>query len=459
MKTKLSLLALAITLQGCSLAPEYERPDIHADIWGGSTISSDVSSAQSIFLNEFFKDVEMIELIEQSIANNKSFNHVLLNLDRYAAQYRISDSDRYPGITGNAGVTIQDTNITNGRSENYTISVGLTNYELDFFGRLANLKDKAKAEYLSEKESAETLRTSLISMVSSTYIELIAKHQELELEERILENQKKINKLTNDRYSQGVGSKLEVIESEQALNQIASSVASLHKSVMEAKNELRKLVGSDVSGYQIKKFPELASLNSEISSSIIESRPDVKSAEQKIKASNAAIGVAKAAFFPRIALTSNIGFQSTDLANLFEGGSAWAFNPSISIPLLTWGQNRDQLEISEILKEQSIINYKDVVETAFKEVSNALIAKQTYADQEQYQKENLELSHEFYSRSISLYEEGMSSQIDFLSADIKHLRYQQQYIRSKANYLVNEINLFKALGGINGIVQEGVGNG
>ncbi|MDC0609548.1 efflux transporter outer membrane subunit [Vibrio sp.] len=457
MQIKIVSLMVAAVLTGCSMAPDYQRPEAPTTAgWTGVDKASDQTVLPD--WKTFMADERLQTLVEMALKNNKDLRQTILNVASLRAQYKIQDSDRYPGLDASGTVTNQrySNNYTGqGTSYNHykTATVGVSSYELDLFGRVKSLSDEALESYLSEDETRRSAVISLIAEVATSYMSLLADQELLALTNDTVDAYEETLKLVQTRYDAGYSDALTLAQSKTALYSAQATAAQYRLSVAQEYNTLRQLVGAPIDKSYLGKLPEeegkfLSELKVGASSDLLLARPDILAAEHTLRASNANIGAARAAFFPTISLTAGYGSASQSLDNLFSGGSQyWSFIPSITVPIFDWGNNSANLDLAKIEKQSSVIAYQQAIETAFKEVSDALLGQKHYLEEWDAQKANLQANEQYYDLAKMRYEKGNDSYIDLLDAQRSLFSARESELTSHLSLLTSRINLYKALGG------------
>jgi multidrug efflux system outer membrane protein len=457
MQIKLLPLVIAVALSGCSLAPDYQRPDAPSTS-GWSGVKSGADKTVLPDWQSFMADSQLQSLVKLALANNKDLRKTLLEVASLRAQYRIQDAERYPTLNASGGNTrtrLSDAYTGNGKSysSTYTATVGFTSYELDLFGRVKNLSKQALETYLAQDQSRRSAVISLVAEVASAYITLLANQELLQLTQDTVKAYQETLKLVETRYRAGYSSALTLAQSKTALHSAQATLATYKLSVAQQYNTLRQLVGAPIRAHISRILPEedgnmLTELKVGASSDLLLSRPDILSAEHSLKAANANIGAARAAFFPTISLTGAAGSQSSSLDKLFNSDSGmWTFAPNITVPIFDWGTNRASLDVAKINKQESVVSYQQAIETAFKEVSDALSGQQYYMEEWRAQKLNLEDNKQYYELAKIRYERGNDSYMDLLDAQRSLFSARESELSSHLNLLNSRVNLYKALGG------------
>ncbi len=459
MQTKLLSILIAGVLAGCSMAPDYQRPTSDAASSGWSEAASQQSNDTVLpDWRAFLADERLQSLVEMALENNKDLRQTILSVASLQAQYRITDSDRYPGLDlSGSGARTRVSDAYTGAGKQYstttTATVGVTSYELDLFGRVKSLSDQALETYLSADEGRRSAVISLISEVTSSYMTLMANQELLSLAQETVKAYEETLKLVETRYKAGYSDALTLAQSQTALHSAQATVAQYKLAVAQGYNTLRQLVGAPIASDFAGKLPmEEGKMLSELevgsTSQLLLSRPDILAAEHTLKADNANIGAARAAFFPQISLTAAAGTRSSSLDSLFASDSGyWTFSPSISMPIFNWGSTQASLDIAKISKESSIIAYQQTIETAFKEVSDALLGQQYYMEEWTAQKANLQANKDYYELAKMRYEKGNDSYIDLLDAQRSLFSARESELSSHLNLLTSRVSLYKALGG------------
>ncbi|MCE0496170.1 efflux transporter outer membrane subunit [Vibrio salinus] len=457
MQIKMLPLMVAVVLTGCSMAPDYQRPDMPKTAgWQGVAQQSNATALPD--WKTFMADEHLQSLVEMALKNNKDLRQTVLNVASLKAQYRIQDSARYPGLNASGSVTNQrfsDNYTGAGKAYNHykQATVGVSSYELDLFGRVKSLSDQALENYFSQDEARRSAVISLVAEVATSYMSLLADEQLVSLTDDTVNAYEQTLKLVQTRYDAGYSDALTLAQSKTALYSAKATAAKYRLSVAQEYNTLRQLVGAPIDRHITGQLPEetgafLSELKVGASSDLLLSRPDILAAEHSLKAANANVGAARAAFFPTISLTAGFGSASQSLDNLFSSGSGyWSFIPSLSVPIFDWGNNSANLDLAKIKKQSSIIAYQKAIETGFKEVSDALLGQKHYLEEWDAQKANLKANEQYYELAKMRYEKGNDSYIDLLDAQRSLFSAQESELTSHLSLLTSRINLFKALGG------------
>ncbi|WP_111498467.1 efflux transporter outer membrane subunit [Marinobacter bohaiensis] len=458
MKRLTPAVLVALTLGGCTLMPDYQRPD--------SPVPQEVGdrngTADAVVLpgwESLFSDSQLRALVHTALANNRDLRLAMLDVAEARAQYGIEGAALFPEIGVNADgsrsrvpADLSSTGSSTISSE-YGVNLGVASYELDLFGRVRSLKESALQSYLSTEEARRSAQITLVSEVANAYLTLLADKQNLRISEDTVESQQESVDLVRNRFDAGLGSELDVRQAEIALETARSNRAQYRRLVAQDRNALAVLVGGPVPVIPDDSLidPAVAMLSdvpAGLSSNILLQRPDIRQAEYSLKAASANIGAARAAFYPSITLTGSAGTASSELSGLFDGGSgAWSFAPSINLPIFTGGENQANLDLAEVRRDQQVASYEQTIQTAFQEVSDALSARNFLKDQEQAQAALVTATERSLELAESRYEAGADDYLAVLDARRELLSARQTLVDVKLQKLTNRITLYRALGG------------
>ncbi|MBI2354512.1 MAG: AdeC/AdeK/OprM family multidrug efflux complex outer membrane factor [Deltaproteobacteria bacterium] len=457
-----------LCLSGCatSRAPEYSRPapPVPAE-WPKEPASpADVAKAgqkamADIPWQEFFVDRKLQRLIELALKNNRDLRVAALNIERSRALYQIRRSDLLPKVDASASGTFQrlpeDFSGT-GRArtvDQYSVGLGISSYELDLFGRVQSLKDQALEQYLATEQARTAVQISLVSQVAAAYLTLAADRERLQLARETLTSQRESYKLIGSRFEAGVSSALDLHQAQTSVDAARVDIARFTTLVAQDENALDLVVGSKVEADLLPQtlsetLTPLKAIAPGLPSEVLLRRPDILQAENLLKGANANIGAARAAFFPRITLVSSVGLGSSELSGLFSAGSlAWSFAPRISLPIFDGGSNRANLTVAEADRDIAVARYEQAIQTAFREVADALAQRGTIDDQLAAQHSLTGATAESYRLSQARYEKGISSYLTVLDSQRSLYGAQQNLIGIRLSRLTNLVTLYKVLGG------------
>lgn len=452
-----SVFIAAVALGGCSMIPEYNTPDSPMSLPQSSDANESITAAD-LGWREFYQDPQLQEMISLSLSNNRNLQATALMVEQLRAQYRIRRAERLPLIQGEAGYARQRFSPSSnefgqsGIFEEYSVGVGIPAWEIDFFGRLDSLKQAALQEYLSSEAALKSTQLTLVAEVADAYLSWQASLAQLELSVSTQKAREESYQLINRRYEGGLSSELALRQAETALHEARIAVAQFQQIANENFTLLELLVGQPLqaNNYQAQWDTETAlrDLPDNIESDVLLDRPDVISAELDVRMANANIGAARAAFFPRISLTTGLGLAGSSPADLTDGSNrTWQIAPQLRVPLLDWGINTANLDVAALQKEVTVVRYQEVIQMAFKETFDELQARQTLEDQLNAQRDLTFAT----SRSLELaerrFDAGVDSYLEVLDAQRSLIDAQLSEIATALARLRNQLTLYKALGG------------
>ncbi|MFI8222433.1 efflux transporter outer membrane subunit [Pseudomonas sp. NPDC085632] len=450
---RLSLLSMAMLMGGCSLIPEYQRP---ASPIAAQYPTATQPATSSEDWRTLFTDPALQQLIESALVNNRDLRVAALNVEAFQAQYRIQRADLLPAVSASANELRQrmPPSVTQGKAlinSTYSVNLGISAYELDFFGRVRSLSEQALQTWLSTEEARRSAELSLVANVANAYLTWRADQELLELTRDTLVADEQSLHLTTRNREAGKSSALEQAQAKTSVDSSRANLARYQRQVAQDLNSLTLLVGAPVPD-ALPARPLASDLVQQLPaglpSDLLQRRPDIQQAEYKLKAANANIGAARAAFFPSVSLTANAGTSSRDLSGLFGGGSgAWTFQPQISLPIFNAGSLRASLDYSKLQKDVAVAEYEKSIQTAFQEVADGLAARATYQQQLQAQRDLVEATQTYYNLAQNRYKNGVDSSLTFLDAQRSLFSSQQGLITDRLAQLVAEVNLYTALGG------------
>ncbi len=468
-------LALGL-LGGCSLVPHYQRPDAPvADTWPEAA-PEDASDtvATDIPWQEFVRDEDLRELIDLALENNRDLRMAVQNIELARAQYRIRRADQVPSLGLSAGGERGTATIGPGVAETWTVGLGMAAWELDFFGRVAALKDAALAQFMATEEARKATQISLIANVASTWLQLKTDTELLALAERTLATREQSLELMQLRFDNGASSALDLHQAESLAAVARATQAQQQRLRAQDVNLLTLLVGQTLPSRLLPEaseavaevaqdsteqvvalvppavdLPTFGEVPAGLSSDLLLRRPDIRAAEQQLRAANAQIGAARANFFPRISLTGNLGRISTEFDDLFSSDSQriWSAGVGLNLPIFDMGRNRANLDAAKASYEIAVAQYEKAIQTGFREVADALIARTTYADQLAAQLAQAEAERERFRLAELRYRNGVASFLDLLDAQRSLFAIEQALAQTRLAQRASEVQLYKALGG------------
>jgi multidrug efflux system outer membrane protein len=454
----LSLAVATAFLAGCSFMPAYERPaaPVAAD-WPGSVPSgTGTTAAAELPWADFVTDVRLRELIALAIQNNRDLRVAVLNIEQVRAQYQIRRADQWPTVNLAAAGNRQP-NSSGGISSSYSVGLATSSWELDFFGRVASLKEAALAQYLASEEARKAAQTSLVASVASTWLGLQASDELLAITQQTLATRQDTLRLSQLRFDNGVSSALDLRQAESLLAAAQGALAQQQRQRALDLNALTLLVGqslpADLTARATQGSPlATAALFREVPaglpSDLLTRRADIRQAEQALIAANANIGAARAAFFPRISLTAGVGTASNELSGLFRDGS-WGFTlaPQALLPLFDAGRNQAGLASANAARSIAVAQYEKAIQSAFREVADALAGRATLVEQLRAQQAQATAEAERFRLADLRYRNGIASSLDLLDAQRSLFATQQALTQTRLAQQQNQVALYKALGG------------
>lgn len=462
MKKIVLILSATIVLASCSLIPEYTRPDLPmADAFPIETLSPESTKmAYEIGWKEYFKDPRLHRYIELALEHNRDLRMAVLNTEAARISSQVSLNERLPDINLGASKSRSKAGeLPTGQSiinQNYTVNAGISAFELDFFGRVNALSEADLNRYLATLEGQKSAQIALIAQIARSYtVERLAKEQLSLANSTLRANQDSYN-LVKQQVDAGIATNLDLAQSLGQVQSARVQVAVFERQLQVAKNILQELVGIEPTnlpnGLSVKN-ELLMKLPAGLSSEILLLRPDVMQAEYELKADNANIGAARAAFFPRITLTSTLGTASTHFNDLFSRETnGWVFSPSLTLPIFNWGKTQANVDLAHVRKNISVANYERVIQKAFREVSNGLVSLEPYNRQLRSQINLVNTTREQLELAESLYNNGIASYLDVLDAQRSLFSARQALLSTYHERTLNGIDLYAALGG--GLVKE-----
>ena len=454
-KFKLLTLSAISVLAGCSLAPDYQRPALPVPqqfYLKQNAVVPAPGEYQDTGWRTFFVDSQVKALIGEALVNNRDLRMAVLKVQEARAQYGVTDADRYPQLTAGSSGTYSG-KLKGDSSTDREFEAGLNlSFDLDFFGRLKNMSEAERQNFFASEEARRAVHISLISNVSQSYFNQRLAYAQLQVAEETLQNYQRSYAFVEKQLVTGSTNVLALEQARGVIESTRSEIAKRKGDLAQANNALQLLLGT------YGKLPDdharsrgdikPVTLPPSLSSQILLQRPDIMEAEHGLLAANANIGAARAAFFPSITLTSSVSSSSSDLSSLFNAASGmWNFVPKIDIPIFNAGRNQSNLDLAEIRQQQSVVNYEQKIQNAFKEVADALVLRQSIADQISGQQRYLDSLQITLQRARALYQNGAVSYIEVLDAERSLFATRQSLLDLNYAQQVNEIKLFAALGG------------
>jgi outer membrane protein, multidrug efflux system len=467
-------VALAVSLGACTLEPHYHRPPPPVPPLGAAAQGQGAQAAADIGWREFFPDPQLQELIALALANSRDLRVAVLNVESAQARYRVQRAELFPTIAatgteqverfpsgvfsfggGGAAAGASSTPVTRGGTifRFFNAGIGFTNYELDVFGRIRSLDHAALQQYFNFVETRRSVQLTLVAEVANAYLTVLADQTLLDITRDTLKNQNDSYALTQRMFVAGTTTELALSQAETTVDTARANLAQYNRQIAQDRDALQLLLGAPIPddvdfSRGLDRGPAVAELEEGIPSDVLIRRPDVLAAEHQLQAANAQIGAARAAFFPSIALTGTYGTASSQLSGLFKGGSqAWTFSPQISLPIFAGGANVANLQASGLARDTAVAQYEKAIQTAFREVADALVARGTLDDQLAAQQALLTASATAYRLADMRYRGGVDSYLAALDAQRSLYTAQQQLQIVRLTRLQNLVTLYKTLGG------------
>ena len=458
------LTALAASALGaCSMMPVFERPAAPVPASFPQAAPTEATAvaplADTVAWRDYFADERLREVIALALENNRDLRVAALNIERARAQYSIQRADLFPSIAASGGQSAQrvpgDLSMSGDStvSRQYSANLGFASYELDFFGRVRSLEEQALQTYLGTEEARRSAQISLVAEVANAWLRLAADRERLALARSTFATRQKSFELTQRSFDLGAVSALDLRQAETLMQTARADAARYAALVAQGENALALVVGTGVPatlqppalGEQVAAIAELpAGLPAEV----LVRRPDILQAERALMAANASIGAARAAFFPRITLTASAGTASSALSGLFDGGSgAWSFVPQIRLPIFEAGRLQASLDVAQIQRDIHVAQYEKAIQSAFREVSDALAERATLAEQLDARRRLVEAAQQSFALSDARYKGGVDSYLNLLDAQRSLYGAELELISTRLSDASNRVALYKALGG------------
>jgi multidrug efflux system outer membrane protein len=461
--TSIPLAGVMLIAAGCTMAPKYTRPaaPVPAEWPSGPAYTraggADATSIPDLRWQEFFTDEKLQQVIGMALTNNLDLRVAVLNVQRARAYYGIQRAELYPtvnaNVTGSRARVPADLSSSGNRQtvERYDANLGVASWEIDFFGRIRSLKDRALEEYLATEQAGRSAQILLVSSVANAYLALAADRENLKLSETTVATQQDAYNLIKRRFELGLVPELDLHRAQSSLDIARRDVAIYQQQVARGENALNLLAGGPVPREllpaEIAQVAAPKEISAGVSSEVLLRRPDVLQAENLLRAANADIGAARAAFFPRISLTAAFGTASSDLSGLFKSGSsAWAYAPQIVMPIFdarVWAAHK----AAKVQQEIAVAQYEKAIQSAFREVADALAVRGTVDEQLAAQQSLVKAFAETYRLASSRYDKGIDSYLGVLDAQRSLFASQQLLVLLRLEKLSSQIQLYAVLGG------------
>ena len=445
---------LSMTMTAC-MNMQAPQPMIKSDIpQNFAQTKTGVSIAHQGY-KQFFADTQLLQVIEISLNNNRDLRTATLNIQRAQQQYQISKNDQLPsiGVNGSAVRQVNSSVNPNNPYSTFQVGLGVTAYELDFWGRVKSLKDVALNNYFATQSAQEATQISLVSQVSQAWLDYAFAQENLKFAEQTLKAQLDAYNLNKKRFDVGIDSEIPLGQAQISVETARNDVAAYKTQMSQAQNLLNLLAGQNIPqqllpNHMIKNISSETSFATGLSSDLLNHRPDLKAAEYQLQAAGANIGAAKARMYPNISLTGSTGYASTELKDLFKsGGFSWSVGPSIDLPIFDWGTRKANIKIAETEQQIALADYEKAIQSAFREVNDALATHAHIEDRLNAQRRLVSATDTTYKLSTARFRAGIESYLTVLDAQRSAYAAQQSLLMLEHTKLNNQIELYKALGG------------
>lgn len=462
----LGLSALVLSMAACNTIPKADmrpvlvEPNLPIEQAYGAFDNQTVSTAEQPSVagqrwQDFYSDERLKGLIALGLQNNKDFESARLAIEKARAQYQITDIRDLPTIDGSAGYSRrrQGSALGSSTGDSFNVNLGLANYELDFWGKIASLKDQALQNFLATSAAKDSTQISLISNIAQSYANLSYSLAQLKLAEATVESRERSLFIANKRFEAGIDPKLPTLQSSASLENARLAVLRAQSSILRARNALQFLIGTPIPTNLIPA-PAISNIinheifNAGLPSELLRYRPDLLQAEYNLKAAGANIEVVRAAYYPSISLASSVGLGSSSLDNLFKSGAVgWSFGPNISVPIFDAGRLDANYDVAKIERAQTLANYERSIQTAFREVSDVLATRATLGEQLASQYRLQDNFDQTFVIADARFKAGISNYLDVLDAQRSLFSTQQGILDLELQKIISQIELYQVLGG------------
>ena len=455
MRKTLLVTALGIALGGCAVGPVYQRPEVPVPAQWQVSIQQANSLANTAWWQQF-QDPVLDGLIQIALQENKDVQIAAARVEEYMGRYGVTRSAQFPQVgAGAAGARTRsgETTVPAGTSlinNNFQLDLGVS-YELDLWGKLSSATDAARAQLLATEEARRTVILTLVSQLASSYVLLLDYDKQLVVTRETLQTRSESVRINGLRFKAGLIGEMDYQQAVAEYQNAAVQVPLLERQIAQQENAISLLLGRNPG--KIARGPTLDQLAlpqvpAGLPSDLLERRPDILDAEQQLIAANALIGVAKAAFYPNISLTGLLGTASTELSDLFDGPSkTWQFAGQLTQPIFTGGTLTGQLQAAEAVQQQALLNYQKVIQKAFAEVDDSLIAVSTMRTQLQDQQAQVNALQRYLDLATLRYQNGYSDYLTVVDAERNLYSAQLQYVQSQGQLYTALVSVYAALGG------------
>jgi multidrug efflux system outer membrane protein len=450
-RCQLALAGAALLAAGCTMIPSYTRPTAPVTAQFPGVAATNEARSASLPWRNFFADERLEHLLDLALTNNRDMRVAVLNVAESRAEYRVTRSSLFPTV--DAGGSYTRSHASGVTSSSWSANLGTTSWELDLFGRVRSLNRQALEKYFATDEARRSEQVSLVSEVATEYFTLREAEELLALSQHTLQSVQESYDVNKAMFDAGATSELDVREAEGEVQSAKISVTTYQRQKAQAENYLTLLIGSPLPTNlpTPRNFTDtnlLADIPAGLPSELLQQRPDILEAEHTLKADNANVGAARAAFFPTISLTASAGSTSAQLSKLFGSGTGvWSFAPQVTVPIFTGGQNMADLDAAKITKRIDVADYEKAIQTAFREVADALVGVNSYALQIDEETALVTAQQHRYDLATVRYRQGEDTYLNALTAQQDLFSAQQGLLQAQYNKLASQISLYQALGG------------
>jgi multidrug efflux system outer membrane protein len=456
MMRRFVLLLAATSLGACSMAPKYVRPELPVPpSWpvGDSYLKQSEAALPAVTFRDIFRDQRLQGLIEQALANNRDLRIAAANIAAARSQYRIQRAQLLPQVGASAGVTRSDNGNGSGARTNFSVDGGISAFELDLFGRIQSLSTAAQNSYFATEAAARATRLTLVGDIATVWLNYAADKSLLAIAQDTAANAQRSVTLTQARLKGGIAPRTDLSQAETVLASAQSDLAQQTTNLAQDINALQLLVGAPIDSAALPASIDeaagtVAELPAGLDSGVLLRRPDVVQTEYQLRSANAEIGAARAALFPRISLTALLGLASGSLGDLFKGGSFnYSTGANASYTIFNAGAGRANVRLSEAQRDAALAAYEKAIQTAFREVSDALARRGTIAEQTRASQALSAAAADSYRLSDARYRGGIDTFLQSLVAQRTYYSAQQQLIATRLTAATNLVTLYRVLGG------------
>jgi multidrug efflux system outer membrane protein len=445
------IAALALLASGCTLGPNYQRPELPAPETWRQIPQAEAESLANTRWWEVFDDPRLQELVKIALVENKDLKIAVERIEEARARYGFAKADFWPKVDATASAGRYQLAAADDDTAAFGVSADVS-WELDFFGRVRRTTESQKALFLGTEEARRAAVLSLVADVARTYFELRDFDRRLLTSRRTIESRREYVQLARDRFEGGITPEIDFRQAEAELKRVEAIVFDFERLIALKENEISVLLGRNpgevLRGRTVDEQKVPSAVPAGLPSELLDRRPDVRAAEQALAAATANIGAARALMFPRIALTGSFGFASTDIDTLFDAPSkAWSIVGGLLQPLFNAGQNRRRVEITESQQRQALYGYEKVVLEAFRETEDALVAYQKTGEQRSAQTERVLAERKVLELAELRYRGGVAAYLEVLDAQRSLFNAELDEAQTIGSNLVSLVRLYKALGG------------